>query len=211
MNSEFLRQEKTSEEKLKEKEDYWQAVDQEMDDVGDALGKEIDPGIRKTVVALNVMGLTPDGSCEGHLDWGCPHPWVDIAEPNEPERFKGESAEKMKEETDEYKKWIATNKELREMVERLLEEFYKGREVSKEMKIGIENIGGTGLFRLQNGDNIFLGEKEYGIKKKKKSKLAKDLTPDEKEKLKDILPILRGEMDAFGDFLKNKFLNDENI
>lgn len=211
MNSEFLRREKTFEEKIADKEDYWKAADQGMDDVGDALGKEIDPGIRKTVVAFNVIGLPPSMSCEGHLSWGCPHPWVDIAEPNEPKRFKGGSAEKMKEETDEYKKWIAANKELREMAERLLDEFYKDRKVQKEVKIGIENRA-AGRFRIQNGDSVFLGEKEYGTKKKKQSKLAKDLTAEERKKLKEeYLPDLQREMDDFAEFIKQKFLNDENI
>ncbi len=152
MNSEFLKREQTPEEKLKEKEDYWKAVDQGMDDVGDALGKEIDPGIRKTVVALNVIGLPPSMSCEGHLNLGCPHPWVDIATPNEPERYKHGT----RQETDEYKEWRAANKELRDLAVQLLEEFYNAREAAKEIKIGIED-GGGGRFRLQNGDNIFVG------------------------------------------------------
>jgi hypothetical protein len=194
-------------ESIKKKEEYWNAVDQGMDDVGDALGKKIDPGIRKTVVALNVIGLPPQMSCEGHLDRGCPHPWIDIGEPDEPERYKSGT----KQETDEYKKWRATNKELRGMAEKLLEEFYSGRKVAEEKKIDIEDAAG-GRFRLQNGANLFLGEKEYGIKKKKISKLAKDLTDAERERLKtEYLPALQTEMDAFAEFMKNKFLEDENI
>jgi len=162
MNSEFSKQEKNIEERLKEKEEYWSAVNQGMDDVGDALGKKIDSEIRKTVVALNVIGLPPKMSCEGHLYWGCPHPWVDIEWPDEPERYKSGT----RQETDEYKRWIAANKELRGMAERLLEEFYSNRKAAEETKIGIEDASG-GRFRLQNGANIFVGEGEYGIKKKK--------------------------------------------
>ncbi len=44
----------------------------------DKLGTPIDPGIFETVVALNLLGLHTLQSCEGHLDHGCPYPWVTI-------------------------------------------------------------------------------------------------------------------------------------
>ncbi len=44
----------------------------------DKLGTPIDPGIFETVVALNLLGLHTFQSCEGHLDHGCPYPWVTI-------------------------------------------------------------------------------------------------------------------------------------
>ena len=44
----------------------------------DKLGTLIDPGIFETVVALNLLGLHTFQSCEGHLDHGCPYPWVTI-------------------------------------------------------------------------------------------------------------------------------------
>lgn len=202
MNSEFLKSENSRE----GKEEYWRAVDMEMDDVGDRLGKKIDSGIRETVVALNVIGLPPEASCEGHLDRGCPHPWIDIEEPNEPERYKSGT----KQETDEYKRWEDKNRELRGLAKTLIEEFYSERNVSNDVKIGIRDYGG-GRFRIQNGDRVFLGDREYGIKKIRESKLAKDLTPEERKKLEQILPELRAEMDDFADFIKEKYLNDEDI
>lgn len=44
----------------------------------DKLGTPIDPGIFETVVMLNLLGLHTFQSCEGHLDHGCPYPWVTI-------------------------------------------------------------------------------------------------------------------------------------
>ena len=44
----------------------------------DKLGTPIDPGIFETVVALNLLGLHTFQSCEGHLEHGCPYPWVTI-------------------------------------------------------------------------------------------------------------------------------------
>lgn len=44
--------------------------------VTDKLGKEIDPGILETVAALNVLGIATVQSCEGHVGWGVPYPWI---------------------------------------------------------------------------------------------------------------------------------------
>lgn len=44
----------------------------------DSLGKPIDPGIFEAVVALNLLGIRTVASCEGHQEWGVPHPWIDI-------------------------------------------------------------------------------------------------------------------------------------
>jgi len=44
----------------------------------DNLGAPIDPGIFETVVLLNLLGLRTFQSCEGHLDHGCPYPWVTV-------------------------------------------------------------------------------------------------------------------------------------
>lgn len=44
----------------------------------DKLSTPIDPGIFETVVMLNLLGLHTFQSCEGHLDHGCPYPWVTI-------------------------------------------------------------------------------------------------------------------------------------
>lgn len=57
----------------------WQDMAKQFSRVTDRLGKRIDKGIFETVVALNVLGIQTVGSCEGHIDWGMPHPWVDIA------------------------------------------------------------------------------------------------------------------------------------
>ena len=56
----------------------WQEVSDKMSQIRDGLGKRIDPGIVETVVALNVLGIPTVASCEGHLEWGCASPWVDV-------------------------------------------------------------------------------------------------------------------------------------
>lgn len=56
----------------------WQETVKVFSRVTDKLGKNIDDGIFDTVVALNMLGISTIQSCEGHLDWGVPYPWVAI-------------------------------------------------------------------------------------------------------------------------------------
>src|SRR5215469_15931916 len=44
----------------------------------DNLNATVDEGIFETVVMLNLVGITTFQSCEGHLDHGCPYPWVTV-------------------------------------------------------------------------------------------------------------------------------------
>ena len=56
----------------------WAAAAQYVEGVRDALGKPVDAGIKSLVLALNASGFPTTASCEGHLDWGIPAPWVDL-------------------------------------------------------------------------------------------------------------------------------------
>ncbi len=46
--------------------------------IKDKLECPVDEGIRHTVAAFLYAGFKTDGSCEGHLDWGLPYPWIDL-------------------------------------------------------------------------------------------------------------------------------------
>jgi len=56
----------------------WDEMAKEVDTWVDGIGKRIDEGIKETVIGLNALGVTTRQSCEGHLDWGHPYPWVDF-------------------------------------------------------------------------------------------------------------------------------------
>lgn len=56
----------------------WEEATKHFRRVVDKLGKPIDDGIFETVVALNMLGITTRASCEGHLEWGLPYPWIDV-------------------------------------------------------------------------------------------------------------------------------------
>jgi hypothetical protein len=56
----------------------WDAAAAFVEGIRDALGKPVDAGIKSLVTALNASGFPTTASCEGHLDWGIPAPWVDV-------------------------------------------------------------------------------------------------------------------------------------
>lgn len=67
------------------------AIKHKVEQAADARGKEIDPGIKDTVVALNAVGVCTEQSCEGHAESGMSAPWVEIGAPNQPEyQFVGQ-------------------------------------------------------------------------------------------------------------------------
>lgn len=78
---------------------FEQALDAKRTELGlitDNLGMPIEAGIMDTVAALQLLGFGTSGSCEGHGDWGCPWPWVNIeASSAAPEwRWEGEAVAK---------------------------------------------------------------------------------------------------------------------
>lgn len=56
----------------------WEEAEAYAAHLVDRIGCPIDEGIRETVVALNLLGFPTSQSCEGHLDHGCPYPWIDF-------------------------------------------------------------------------------------------------------------------------------------
>jgi hypothetical protein len=110
-------------------------ITHQVDLLVDGLGKEVDPGIKKAVIAFNYIGLPTIMSCEGHMDYGCPYPWiwVDDAEP-------GESYEATKIKNTNHHKRVLE----------LIKSFYSKREMSfcSLQTTGINNY--TGHFRVQS-------------------------------------------------------------
>ncbi|MCX6738427.1 MAG: hypothetical protein NT098_00020 [Candidatus Parcubacteria bacterium] len=60
------------------KEEKIERVKREVAGLGDRLGMDIDEGIKKIVTALRMHDFPTFMSCEGHHEYGCPFPWVDI-------------------------------------------------------------------------------------------------------------------------------------
>lgn len=56
----------------------WQEAETILAGVTDQMGQRIDAGILAPVVGLNLLGFRTSASCEGHLNWGCPYPWIEF-------------------------------------------------------------------------------------------------------------------------------------
>ncbi|MCI0533221.1 hypothetical protein L0Y49_03295 [bacterium] len=82
----------------------------------------------------------------------------------------------------------AKNEELKAGVSGLLEEFYKERETSEDLKLIIEGIGPAGHFRVAGTEDVL-----------------KKIRKDEMEKSGQELSREQEEIQAFGKFLKDKF------
>ena len=64
------------------KKQKWEAMEKEVNSWVDGLGLGIDPGIKKTVIVLNLLDFKTEMSCEGHIDRGTSYPWVRISTEN---------------------------------------------------------------------------------------------------------------------------------
>lgn len=73
------------------KELRFQEMLKEVESWRDAVGASVDDGVKKTLAALNLSGITTLASCEGHVDGGRGAPWIEIGNrPVPSERFSGE-------------------------------------------------------------------------------------------------------------------------
>ena len=174
----------------------------EVENIADKLGKKIDGGIKEAVIAFRLNGFRTDGSCEGHLDWGYPYPWVDIVAPTRDDARCKELQKKYQEkrslapaETKEGLSFDAKiaeeEKEIENKLERLLDEFYKNR--GGERLIGIKRY--ASWHRIQ----------PVGVEEFKVVKSDKKLTDKEKQKRKEFLDKSQKEMESFVAFLDKKF------
>ncbi len=176
---------KAPEESLGEKSDKqkrWQELTTEIEQITDGLGKGIDEGIKKSIIAMKAYEFSPDQSCEGHLegDHGLPYPWVRIYA-SEPEGWK-ESEAKQKE-------WRMENLKEQQKMMNLLAEFYNNRSVALDARLVFDGIGAFGGFNIQSmgAETIELLSKE-----------------EQAEKYK----LYKQEMDDFTSFLKSRFLQN---
>ncbi len=102
------------------------------------------------------------------------------------------------EETEEYKNWKEKNKKLMQKAAKLLEEFYKERQVELNIKLQIDETADS--FRIHNGGEdynpIIETEQKFSEKEKK----------IRSEKLKKY----RAEMEVFTKFLKDRYFERPN-
>ena len=136
---------------------------------------------------LNRFGIATTGSCEGHIDYGAPAPWIKISPKKKP--------------------YASEAKRLKRKTALLLKEFYKNRKTNPTVKLKIKQ--GKFGFWLYNGGQDFLDWRrvvEIRARKIKRGQSAKKMiTNKEKIHRRKTLPAYQKEIRLFGDFL-NKTL-----
>lgn len=93
--------------------------------------------------------------------------------------------------TPEFLQWAEENKQLRDRLQALLDEFYEDREVPREVRLTISPL--EYFFRLHNGGN------DYSLD-------TSNLSEEQRRDLAQRLASYQAEMDAFSEFLKKKFI-----
>jgi hypothetical protein len=178
-----------------EKQRQWDEIADRIERTVDKLKKGVDERIKGTVVGLNAFDINTTASCEGHADRTEGHaPWIDV-EAKEVEDLKAQAKALYpnKEENKEKLKEISQEAERRNLEERrklflLLEEFYQKRNVPFHQRLIVE---GKALewSRLQS--------QGAGLQK-----------IESEEVMKQRLGEYQEEMEAFTEFLKDKFFRE---
>ncbi len=166
----------------------WQQKLKDLDKVTDGLGLGIDSGIKETVALLNLAGVQTTASCEGHINWGVPYPWIDVGNPDAWKIY--EQMDKVKDfESKQFKnltgQMTALNKPECKKLFRLLKKFYPDSEVDHRAMLIIESYG-HGSGRLQS-------RQEY-------------LFEDDKVAYTQHTRLAKAEMKRFTNFLKQQML-----
>lgn len=163
-----------------------QEIRNEIEQITDATGRPIEPGIKEAVVMFNAHGLRTRQSCEGHSETDRDFeqqslaPWVEV-NPEEPDVEKWQYNDELREKVDK------EGRELRLKSIRLLDRFYRvnERKVPYDVMLGFDNIAYG--FRIQSN----------GL----------EVLPDLPEETRNERRLLyKKEMDDFTEFLKNEYL-----
>lgn len=168
-----------------EKQQAWNRLEEQIENISDGLGRGIDAGIKQTVIALNANEIATSQSCSGHFNESGETdsaPWVEIYAP-EPENWQAD--EQIRE------RWRAENLEQKAKLADLLKQFYSGRAANPAVDLEFVDVGIFGGFRVQS-KGISMIENLPA-----ESKLA-------------AINEYRDEMRKFSEFLKDKFFQKNN-
>lgn len=121
----------------------WVAAMRRVALVKDGRGLEVDPGIRMVVASLWCQGVSTSASCEGHDDWGCPMPWVDIHAVTPAEGFYAM-------DPDTRAEWQKESLRMRSVVEDLLADFFGTHGFDPSLSLCLKPMGRWGAARLES-------------------------------------------------------------
>lgn len=198
----------TGPKQLGEREQNWQTIASQVEQITDRLGKGVDERIKDLVVGLNVHQINTVQSCEGHLDWGTGAPWVDIessdlgeleqllrethkiADESERLHIPPDEVEQLNERATTLQRDIVQrNLKERGKVMDLLHTFYQDRRVPYERQLSLQSYG-LGRTRLESHGAV----------------LQQIAAPEQKlQKLQEY----QEEMTAFARFLRDKYFGEK--
>lgn len=132
-----------SSEQTGDKQVRWDEMAKKVDSMADKLDEPVDEGIKTAVIALNLLDLPTDSSCEGHLDEGGRWPYVDVVIPGYAEEFTSQyrrepDNQTALEEIDQ--KYTPQFRAMTERVDKLLEAFYQDHSCDVEFRIIYDNL-----------------------------------------------------------------------
>ncbi|MEA3453138.1 MAG: hypothetical protein U9Q96_02260 [Patescibacteria group bacterium] len=219
----------TEEEKNKEKEILWDKKAQEIEEIRDREDQPIDEKIKEVIIALQLLDINTEGSCEGHdKKEGAAAPWVDVVASGQPKnRFIGQEevfqrvaekynvlAEDLRENKD-YEEWL--NEAINEASDNgETEEYKEWREINEVLQDKTENILKE-FYQFQDismenrfviipiaegGFRIVCGEKDYQLTEIDR----KEMSEAEKKAFRKRLTQNQETMKKFGNFLKGRII-----
>jgi hypothetical protein len=188
---------------LANRDRVWREERERVNQLADRLGKRIDPGIAEAVAALRVHRFSTQASCEGHARRGEPHPWVDISVPapkgwnqaertfkewhDKPRAWRDEHPELLDRFREKQNEWRTANLHEQRRILELLSEFYAQRKTAYDVQLSLHPKGANGGMRLQS-----IGGEVMDV--------MDAVEAEEKAGL------YREEMDAFAEFLRERYL-----
>jgi hypothetical protein len=163
---------------INDKAAKWDQIREDVKLLVDKLGKPVDDGIIETVTAFQALGFSTAASCAGHVEHGCPYPWVDF-EVNDSSKSENALIRKSK--------IIRQRRLLESRVINMLEGYYFEHQVPYHAMLMIEPFD-PDYFRLR-----FAG-----------GEVSEVMGFDKRQ---ERLKIYKAEMETFSTFLKAMFLH----
>lgn len=208
-----------------ERLEKWRAALLEVDGLRDGLRKPVDSGIKEAVTAFRVNGFLTTGSCEGHLGWAYPHPYIQVEHTLDTPEFKKkielliklvrekkyESINHIPEsDTELHLKFLELkrvyeehSKNIEQKLLSLFDEFYSHHAASSSDFV-LKAFRGGSFFVIEPASGAGTGKKnkdEFKAKVERMSLLEKE----------EYLRLSQNEMQAFAEFLKDKFLTGDEV
>ncbi len=184
----------TSKNETNEKGQQWEEMQKTIETIKGNLGNPVGKQVEDAVIGLNLLGTRTFMSGEGRMgDFRRPTaPFVDVESPEAPglnKEYENQNGDVgyNEIEADEIRKIISQkNLETRSKLMSLLDEFYKGRQVSYDTVLTIESSKDNASHITNQGAHL----QEINDDDTRKKNLAR----------------YQEEMKAFGKFLKEKYL-----